>query len=190
MIQIGQTIVSRDVVKQPFACDLSGCRGMCCVYGESGAPLDDGEIALLERIYPQVKPYMTREGIEVVEKEGVYTTDAEGDKVTPLIGTEDCAFAVTDGKIVGCAIEKAYRLGKTDFCKPVSCHLYPVRITRYTGFEAVNYHQWDICCEAVKKGEKSATPLYVFLKAPLIRKYGVEWYEQLCIAAKAIRNQP
>ncbi|MDR1667596.1 MAG: DUF3109 family protein [Bacteroidales bacterium] len=189
MIQIGKTIVSLDLFEQPFMCHLSECKGMCCVYGESGAPLEDDEISLLQHIYPRVKPYMTRKGIKVVEKEGVYVTDAEGDKVTPLIDTEDCVFAFTDGEIVRCAIEKAYHHGKTNFCKPISCHLYPIRITRYTEFDAVNYHQWSICREAVKKGQQSATPLYVFLKAPLIRKYGVEWYEQLCIAATEIKNQ-
>ena len=189
MIQIGQTIVSLDIVEKQFTCNLPECKGMCCVYGESGAPLEDEEIDILKRIYPTVKPYMTRAGIEIAEKEGVYTTDFDNDKVTPLVGdSEDCVYACSDNGIVSCAIEKAYNAGKIDFRKPVSCHLYPIRITRYSDFEAVNYHQWDVCGDALRLGHKTGTPLYVFLKEPLIRKYGNEWYEQLCAAAKHLKD--
>jgi hypothetical protein len=189
MIQIDDTIVSLDLIEKQFACNLSKCRGMCCVYGESGAPLEEGEIAVLKEIYPAVKQYMTQEGIRAVETQGVYTTDFDNDRVTPLIGdSEDCAYTCTrpENGIVFCAIEKAYLNGETGFRKPVSCHLYPVRITKYNDFEAVNYHRWNICCNALQTGEKTKTPLYVFLKEPLIRKYGEEWYRQLCIAAKAV----
>ncbi|MDR2036696.1 MAG: DUF3109 family protein [Bacteroidales bacterium] len=183
MIQVGEAIVSLDVFEKKFVCNIPKCKGMCCVYGESGAPLEEGEVAILEQIYPKVKPYMTQEGIDVIEKGGVYVTDFDDDKVTPLVGVEDCAYACSEKGIIFCAIEKAYLNGEIDFRKPVSCHLYPIRITKYTDFEAVNYHQWNICSDALKLGEKSGTPLYVFLKEPLIRKYGEEWYDQLCIAA-------
>lgn len=184
MIQIGQTIVSLDIIEKKFTCDLARCKGMCCVYGESGAPLEDEEVDVLKQIYVKIKPYMTQTGIDVVEEQGVYVTDFDNDKVTPLIGnTEDCAYAFSENGVVYCAIEKAYRNGEVNFRKPVSCHLYPVRITKYSDFEAVNYHQWNICREALQLGEKNGIPLYVFLKEPLIRKYGPEWYKQLCIAA-------
>ena len=162
---------------------------MCCVYGQSGAPLDDGEIAILQELYPGVKPYMTPAGIAAVEQSGVYGTDFTGDKVTPLIGdSEDCAYAYTQKGVVYCAIEKAFTDGEITFRKPVSCHLYPIRITKYATFDAVNYHPWNICNEALKLGEKKGTPLYIFLKEPLIRKYGARWYEELCVAAEYVRR--
>ncbi len=189
MVQIGQAIVSLDIFEKQFVCDLPKCKGMCCVYGESGAPLDDEEITILEQVYPTVKQYMTPAGIEVVEKEGVYITDPDSDKVTPLIGdSEDCVYTYTEDGVVYCAIEKAYLNGEITFRKPVSCHLYPIRITKYSDFEAVNYHQWSICCDALRLGKKTGTPLYVFLKEPLIRKYGADWYEQLCLAAEHVKK--
>jgi len=185
MIQIGDVIVSLDVIEKQFVCDVAMCKGMCCVYGESGAPLEDEEIAILREIYPKVKPYMTSAGIAVVEQQGVYDTDFDNENVTPLIGnSEDCAYSYRKKGIVHCAIEKAFTAGKIDFRKPVSCHLYPVRITKYEAFEAVNFNQWNICSEALNIGKKTTTPLYIFLKEPLIRKYGSEWYELLCQAAK------
>ncbi len=191
MIQIEQAIVSLDVIEKQFVCNLGKCKGMCCIYGESGAPLENDEVAILEQIYPKVKPYMTQAGIEIVEKQGVYTTDPDNDKVTPLVGdSEDCVYTYTEKGVVYCAIEKAYRNGETDFRKPVSCYLYPIRITKYDGFEAVNYHHWNICNDALRLGKKTSTPLYIFLKEPLIQKYGAGWYEQLCIAAEHLKLQP
>jgi hypothetical protein len=146
--------------------------------------LEKDETAILERILPEVKPYMTPEGIATIEKEGVYVTDSDGDEVTPLIGTDDCAYAFSHKGCVYCAIEKAYKKGEIDFPKPISCHLYPIRITRYDEFDAVNFHQWSICSDALSSGEKTGIPLYVFLKEPLIRKYGSEWYKELLIFKK------
>ncbi len=184
MIQIDRTIVSLDIIEKQFVCDLSKCKGMCCVYGQSGAPLEDQEIPILEEIYPHVKPYMTQEGIAVVEESGVYVTDFDDDKVTPLVGVEDCVYACSENGVIYCAIEKAYLHHEINFRKPISCHLYPIRITKYSDFEAINYHQWDICHGALRLGKQTGTPLYVFLKEPLIRKYGSEWYEQLCYVAE------
>ncbi len=188
MIQIDQTIVSSEVLDTQFVCDLSKCNGMCCVYGDSGAPLEDHEIAELERIYPKIKPYMTKAGIRAVERHGFYVTDIAEEKVTPIIKKEECVYAYFEGKSVYCAIEKAFRNKEIDFYKPISCHLYPIRITKYKDFEAVNYHRWDICRDALCLGKSQKTPLYVFLKEPLIRKYGAEWYEKLCIAADHIKS--
>ena len=182
MIKIGTAIVSLDIFEKYFVCDLAKCKGMCCIYGESGAPLEDDETDILEKIYPKVKRYMTRAGVAVVEKHGVYATDLDYDRVTPLIGnSEDCAYSCKEKDVVYCAIEKAFTNGEIGFRKPVSCHLYPIRITKYNDFEAVNYHHWNVCKNS---GEKTGTPLYIFLKEPLIRKYGSGWYEELCIAAK------
>ena len=190
MLQIGSAIVSLDIIEKKFVCNLAKCKGMCCVYGDSGAPLTDDEIAILKEAYPKVKPYMTHEGIAVVERLGVYDTDFDNEKVTPLIGdSEDCVYSFNEKGVHYCAIEKAFMNGETDFRKPVSCHLYPIRITKFTNFEAVNYHEWYICEDALECGRKKGTPLYVFLKEPLIRKFGAEWYAQLCIAAKKIMNE-
>jgi hypothetical protein len=189
MIQIGPAVVSLDIFEKKFVCNLPECRGMCCVYGESGAPLNNDELIILQEIYPKVKPYMTPAGIAVVEQQGVYDTDWDSDRVTPLIGdSEDCVYTYTEKGVVYCAIEKAFMNGEISFRKPVSCHLYPIRITRYADFEAVNCHHWSICSDALKLGKKTGTPLYVFLKEPLIRKYGAEWYEQLCIAAEHLEK--
>jgi len=189
MLQIGSAIVSLDIIEKKFVCNLAKCKGMCCVYGDSGAPLNDEEIAILKEIYPRVKPYMTREGIEVVERQGVCSTDFDNEKVTPLIGdSEDCVYSFCEKGVHYCAIEKAFINGETDFRKPVSCHLYPIRITKHKDFEAVNYHQWRICDDALECGKKKETPLYVFLKEPLIRKFGAKWYEQLCLAATKLKS--
>jgi len=187
MIQIGSAIVSLDIIETKFVCNLAKCKGMCCVYGESGAPLENDEIDILREIYPKVKKYMTPAGIEVVEQYGVYDTDFDDDTVTPLIGnTEDCAYSYREKNIAYCAIEKAFIKGETDFRKPISCHLYPIRITKYSDFDAVNCHKWEICKDALKLGEKKNVSLLVFLKEPLIRKYGADWYEQLCEAAELL----
>jgi hypothetical protein len=187
MIQIGKAIVSLDIFEKQFVCNLSKCKGMCCVYGQSGAPLEEHEITILKETYPKVKPYMSFAGIAVVEQHGVYAIDIDKDKVTPLIGnSEDCVFANTENGMVYCAIEKAFMNRGIDFRKPVSCHLYPIRITKYKDFEAVNYHKWNICNDALRLGKKTETPLYVFLKEPLIRRYGEEWYEEMCIAGREL----
>jgi len=184
MLQIGSSIVSLDVLETHFVCDLSGCMGKCCILGDSGAPLEDGEIDILSEIFPKVKPFMTPAGIAVIEEQGMYSIDFDCDKVSPLIGDlEDCAFSFIEHGITYCAIERAFLTGAIEFRKPVSCHLYPVRITKYDEFEAVNFHKWHICKDAIDLGKKKGTPLYIFLKEPLIRKFGLDWYEDLCVAA-------
>ena len=184
MIQIGSAIVSLDIFERKFVCDLTKCKGACCLYGDSGAPLSDDEVAILQDAYPKIKPYMTAAGVAAVEQRGVYENDFDDEKVTPLVGDgEDCAYSFSKKGAYFCAIEKAFMNGDIIFRKPISCHLYPIRITKYKTFEAVNYHYWSICDDALKFGKKTETPLYVFLKEPLIRQYGAEWYEQLCLAA-------
>ncbi len=179
MIAIDNTLVSEELLEKKFVCDLNACKGECCVAGDSGAPLEDRETTILDDIYEDVKPYMQADGIEAVEKHGKYLIDFEGDIVTPLVDDKHCAYVYFENEIAKCAIEKAYYEGKVDFKKPISCHLYPVRINKYKDFEAVNYDKWNICSPACDCGIKLGVKVYQFLKEPLIRKYGEKWFEQL-----------
>jgi len=181
MIAIQNTIVSDDVLDKKFVCDLNACKGECCVSGESGAPLEQNELPILLEILDKVKPYMNKKGIKAIEKNGPYVLDSDGDYTTTLVGKEaECAFVVFDeNKIAKCAIEQAYNDGVIDWKKPISCHLYPIRVTSYKTYDAVNYHQWSICKDACECGAKLQVPVYQFLKGPLIRKYGEEWFNEL-----------
>ncbi|MBK9477753.1 MAG: DUF3109 family protein [Bacteroidetes bacterium] len=185
MIAIDKTLVSDDLLERKFVCDLAACKGECCVAGDSGAPLEPEEEAILTSILPEVIPYMNKEGIKEIKKSGVALIDSDGDLVTPLVdGVKHCAFVIFEDSIAKCAIEKAYYDGKIKFKKPVSCHLYPVRITKYKEFDAVNYQEWDVCKPACSCGEKLDVPVYKFLKEPLVRKYGKAWYKQLELVAE------
>lgn len=185
MIAIDNTLVSEDLFEKKFVCDLNACKGACCVEGDSGAPLEQDEAQILEEIFEYIKPYMRPEGIAAVEEQGKYIVDVDGDLVTPLVKGKECAYVCFDeNNIAYCAIEKAYKDSKIKFQKPISCHLYPVRITNYKEYDAVNYHAWDICKPACKCGSKLNIPVYKFVKAALIRKYGEDWYKQLEFAAK------
>ncbi len=186
MIAIDKTLVSEDLLERKFVCDLSACKGECCVAGESGAPLEKEELAILDSVLETVKPYMVKKGIKAVEKHGTYVVDSDGDYTTTLVSDgAECAFVFFDEqKIAKCAIEQAYRDGKIKWQKPISCHLYPVRITPYKGYDAVNYHHWNICKPACECGAKLDVPVYKFLKEPLIRKYGKAWFKQLEQSAK------
>lgn len=188
MIQIGNTLVSFDIFDECFCCDLQQCRGICCVDGDSGAPLEEGEIREIEKNYATVKNFMTPAGIKAVEEQGFSVIDSEGDVVTPLVNMRECAYAVEENGIFHCAIEKAWNSGESDFRKPLSCHLYPIRITVYPELETLNYNKWDICSCARLKGEQQKTPLYRFLKEALIARYGAEWYSQLEYAAREIES--
>jgi hypothetical protein len=180
LIAIDNTIVSNELLKKKFVCDLSACKGACCVAGDSGAPLEEDEASKLEDIYEEVKPYMTAAGIRSIEEQGKFIVDTDGDLVTPLIDGKECAYTYFDKDgSAKCAIEKAFYDGKTDFKKPISCHLYPVRVTKYSSYDAVNFHEWDVCKPACSCGEKLDVKVYKFLKEPLIRKYGSQWFEQL-----------
>jgi hypothetical protein len=188
MIAIDNTIVSEHLLEKKFVCDLNACKGECCVAGDSGAPLEEEEIAILEDIWDEVKPYLPKDGVKAIEKQGVFVIDSDNDFTTPLVKGKHCAFTIFDGGIAKCGIEQAFYDGKTKWKKPISCHLYPVRISKYKDYEAVNYSKWDICKPACECGAKLDVPVYKFLKEPLIRKYGKGWYKQLEMAAK-MRNQ-
>ena len=180
MIEIGKTILSDDVKEQFFVCNLEKCKGACCVEGDLGAPLEEDELPILEEIYSKVKPYLSEAGVEAIREQGAYILDEDGEYSTPTIGGKECAYAVYDEKgILKCGIEQAFLEGETDFKKPISCHLYPIRATKYEEFEALNYDRWDICSPACDLGNQLNVPVYKFLKDPLIRKYGEEWYQGL-----------
>lgn len=190
MIQIDDTIIALDIIEEKFLCDLSACRGECCVEGESGAPLEDDEVKTLEEVLPIVWPDLSAEAQKVITKQGVAYRDCDGDMVTSIVNGKDCVFTYYDEKgICKCAIEKAYKEGKTDFYKPISCHLYPIRLERYREFTAVNYHRWRVCKAAVVLGEKQGLKIYQFLKEPLIRRFGEAWYDELALIADEFEKQ-
>ncbi len=184
MIQIDDAIVALDIIEENFLCDLSACKGECCVEGESGAPLENKEVEIIEKILPLIWDDLSPKAQDIINKQGVAYQDRDGDMVTAIVNGKDCVFTYYDEKgICKCAIEKAYREGKTDFYKPISCHLYPIRLEKFREFTAVNYHRWRICKAAVLLGDKEGLRIYQFLKEPLIRKFGDAWYNELCIAA-------
>ncbi len=180
MFQIGKTIVSEDIIQKDFLCNLSACKGACCIDGEAGAPLDKEETKIMEDIYPKVKPFLRKAGIKAIEAQGTFITTELGDFETPLINGADCAYVIFDNKGTAlCAIEEAYNQGEISWKKPVSCHLYPVRVREYTEFSGVNYEKWDICDDACTLGKELQVPIYKFVKEALIRKFGEDWYAEL-----------
>ena len=184
MIQIGTALVSEDLIEKEFVCNLSACKGACCVAGDFGAPLEVEEAKALESLLPKIKPYLRKEGIEALEKQGAYVTGEDGEFETPLVDKKECAYLTFDEHQKGvCGIETAYLDGAINYQKPVSCHLYPVRVTKYTSFEAVNYHRWEICDDACTLGKELKVPVYQFVKTALIRKFGETWYTELKQAA-------
>lgn len=189
MIQIENTIVSLDVIEKEFCCDMIKCKGACCVEGDSGAPLEPEEILAIENVLPSIFKFLPETSIRVIEQKGVAVIDSDGDLVTPLVRDKECAFVVFKDGMAECAIEKSWEKGSCSIQKPVSCHLYPVRITNYKSFTAVNYHPWEICGSAVVKGKKEGLKIHEFVKSALIRKFGEPWYKQLCLAAEYVQNQ-
>ncbi|MCF6350063.1 MAG: DUF3109 family protein [Flavobacteriaceae bacterium] len=188
MIQIGKTIVSEEIIKKEFICNLSRCKGQCCIDGDAGAPLEEKELQIMRDIYPKVKPFMRALGITEVEKKGTYTTNEEGKHETTLINDADCVYVIYDDKTVAfCAIEAAYNQGKITFKKPISCHLYPVRVQDYSEFSAVNYNERSICDDACSLGVELQVPIYKFVRQALVLKFGQNWYQELELAAKNLQ---
>jgi hypothetical protein len=188
MIQIDETIISLDLLDEKFVCDLTSCKGICCIEGDDGAPLELDEVKIIEDILPQIWGDLTEKSKAVIKKQGISYIDDDGEPVTSIVNGAECVFTYTDSTgICKCAIEKAFREGKTNFYKPISCHLYPVRLQKYEEYTAVNYHRWSVCNCARKLGGKLKIPVYQFLKEPLIRKFGEKWFEQLEIADKEIK---
>jgi hypothetical protein len=190
MILVGNTVISDGIKDHFFVCNIEKCKGACCVEGDLGAPLDDDELPLMKEIQEEVTPYLTEAGRKEIERQGPYILDEEGDYSTPTINGRECAYAVRDEKgHLQCGIEKAYADGKINFRKPVSCHLYPIRITKYDDYDAINYDRWHICQPACELGRALGTPLYQFCKDALIRKYGIKWYEELEEEMKTVNSK-
>ena len=190
MLQIDDTIISLELLDEHFVCDLGSCKGICCIEGDDGAPLEDAEVKIIEDLLPVIWDDLTETSKEVIRKQGVSYIDDDGEPVTSIVNGAECVFTYTDETgVCKCAIEKAYRAGKTDFYKPISCDLYPVRLQKYNEFTAVNYHRWNVCNCARTLGGKSGTPIYRFLREPLIRRFGAAWYEQLEIADAELKNR-
>lgn len=186
MIAVGEALISEDILEKEFVCDLSKCKGACCVEGDAGAPLELAEVTRLEEIYDDVKPFLRPEGVRAIEELGTSVQDpSDGEWVTPLVNGAECAYVIFDEKgVTKCGIEKAWEQGAVNWQKPVSCHLYPVRIDSYESYDAVNYHKWQICSPACELGAQLKVPVYKFVKDAFIRKYGPGWYAELEEVAK------
>ncbi len=190
MMQIGNCIVSTELLDEHFLCNLDSCKGHCCVEGESGAPLEEGEDKLIEESYPKFERYLREESVKEIKKVGFAVIDKDKELVTPLLKGKECVYAIFEHGIAKCAIEKAYLKNKIPFRKPISCHLYPVRIKKlHENIDALNYHFWNVCDPARKYGCKKKVLAYEFLEEPLVRKYGRKWYEELKEAAEAYKKE-
>lgn len=188
--QIDNVLLTTEILTERFCCDLDACKGECCVEGDAGAPVTLDEVAAIEESLDVVWDDLNASAQTVIDKQGVAYTDQEGDLVTSIIGGKDCVFTCHENGCCFCALEKAYRAGKADFCKPISCALYPIREVRLkNGLIGLNYHRWDVCKDAVKKGKELDLPVYKFLKEPLTRRFGTEWYEALEEAAEEILKE-
>ena len=187
-MQVGKVLLSTEIVTEYFCCDLSACHGQCCVDGESGAPLTLDEAAELERLLPTIEDSLSAEARKVIDDQGVAYVDVEGDLVTSIVNGQDCVFTCYEDGCCLCAAERAYREQLTDWCKPISCALYPIREKRLSnGYIGLNYHRWSVCDPARRKGQELRLPLYRFLKVPLTRRFGEAWYKELEATVDALQ---
>jgi hypothetical protein len=190
MILLENTIVSEDILEKNFICNLSACKGACCIEGDSGAPITQDELEILEAELENIKPYLTAVSLQAIKTRNFWEKDTDGDLVTTCLPTGECNFSLRDeAGMLKCGIEQAYRDGKASIQKPLSCHLYPIRISNVGEFEALNYNRWDICKPACKLGEEHQVAVYQFLKEPLIRKFGADWYNELDEIAKQFKAE-
>lgn len=208
IIEIKDTLVSMDIITEEFCCDLEACKGKCCIIGDAGAPVYMDEVMELENVLDEVWDDLSASAQAVIDKQGVVYTDQEGDLVTSIVNGKDCVFTYYDDLTLSlpdanggerqctipncclCATEKAFRAGRTSWCKPISCALYPIRVKELkNGLTALNYHQWDICADGRRKGRELHMPVYKFLREPLIRRFGQEWYDELCLVAEEVKKQ-
>lgn len=208
IIEIKDTLVSMDIITEEFCCDLEACKGKCCIIGDAGAPVSMEEVMELENVLDEVWDDLSASAQAVIDKQGVAYTDQEGDLVTSIVNGKDCVFTYYDDLTLSlpdanggerqctipncclCATEKAFRAGRTSWCKPISCALYPIRVKELkNGLTALNYHQWDICADGRRKGRELHMPVYKFLREPLIRRFGQEWYDELCLVAEEVKKQ-
>ncbi len=190
MIEIDDKIVSTDLLTECFACDLSLCHGICCVEGNAGAPLDADEAIVLEKEYNAYLPFLPPEGVRAIEQQGFAVIDSDGDLTTPLVDDAQCAYACREEGVTLCAIEMAWRAGRTTFRKPISCHLYPIRVMQFSnGSVGLHYHRWNVCEGARKQGRKLGLPLYKALREPIERRFGEEFYRALEAAAEMLKSE-
>ena len=190
MYQIGDVLISDEVLTERFVCDLQLCMGACCIEGDAGAPVDLDEVMQIEEVLPVIWDELSIPARKVINKQGVAYPDPEGQLVASIVNGKDCVFTCYDEKgCCYCAIEKAFREGKTTFYKPLSCHLYPIRIKQVGDLEALNYHRWDVCKAAVLLGQKKDVRVYEFLKEPLIRKFGETWYQELLDVVEELKKR-
>ena len=190
MLQINDKVIGLSVLEDKFVCDTEICKGACCVQGDAGAPLLPGELPLLKEILPVLRPYLRPEAAEAIDKQGTHVIDDnDNEPVTPLLNDKECVYAVFENGIARCAIEKAWAAGKTTFRKPVSCHLYPIRVREYENFTALNYDRWPVCKSAVINGENLDVPVFVFCRESVIRRFGESFYKELGIAATSFVRQ-
>ena len=189
ILQVGNVLVSPDIFTEKFCCDLDACKGQCCVEGDAGAPVTMDEIAEIENVLDNVWNEMSASAQSVVDKQGVAYTDSEGDLVTSIVQGKDCVFTCYERDTCLCSLERAFRQGRTKFVKPISCALYPIREKSFGNhLYGINYHRWNICKDAVKKGRELNLPLYKFLEGPLTRRFGAEWYKELLHVADQLRK--
>lgn len=190
MIQIQNTLISDDIFEEQFICDLCKCKGQCCVEGESGAPITKEEFDRMNEILPEIRKDLSPKALELIDKQGIAYTDTDGELVTSIIEGKECVFARFDEDgICKCVVDSAFREGRISVQKPISCHLYPIRLHEYADFTAVNFHRWSVCRPALKLGRKEGVPLYRFLREPLIRKFGEEWYREVVEAATWLKEK-
>ena len=189
IIQVGNVLLSPDILTENFCCDLDACHGICCVEGTAGAPVTLDEVAEIENQVDEVWSDLSASAQAVIDKQGVAYLDEDSDLVTSIVNGKDCVFTCYEGDCCLCALERKFRSGKIPFCKPISCALYPIREKALSGgFIGLNYNRWDVCAPAVKKGNELGLPIYKFLKEPLIRRFGKEWYDELLETADAVLN--
>jgi len=189
IIEIGGVLVSPDILTECFCCDLEACKGICCVEGDAGAPVTLDEISAIENALDTVWPHLSATAQAVIDSHGVAYTDREGELVTSIVNGKDCVFTCHEQGCCLCSLEKAWRAGKTSFCKPISCALYPIREKRLSnGTVALNYNRWAVCKDAVRKGKQLRIPIYKFLREPLIRRFGTTWYDELELTAAELKK--
>lgn len=190
MIAIGNTLISDEVVTERFVCHIEACKAACCLEGDAGAPLTEEEAGILERIQEEVAPFLSEKGLAALKEQGPWVEDTDGEKCTTLVAGKECAYALFDEKgTLHCGIEKAWEAGATKFRKPISCHLYPIRIREHESFTAVNYHRWQVCQPACALGSKLGVPVFRFLKDALIRRFGADWYAELEVLSAQVEKE-
>mgnify|MGYP001363296017 FL=1 len=190
MFQIDDTLISEEIISEEFVCNISKCKGQCCVSGSAGAPLEKEETKILEKLYSKISPFLSKKGRKAIKEQGNYVRGFDGDLETPLIENKECAYTVFDKSgVAQCGIEKAYNQGAIKWNKPISCHLYPIRVNKYPTFTAVNYHEWSVCDSACSLGAELKVPVYKFVKNALVRKFGKKWFKKLSLFAKDWKNK-